>query len=61
MSEKALQLTAVIEREDNMVVANCPEVDVASQGKTVEDARANLLEALELFLKWLPLLRFGAG
>lgn len=51
MSAKILQLTAVIEREDDMYVANCPEVDVASQGKTIEEARANLLEAVELFFE----------
>jgi predicted RNase H-like HicB family nuclease len=51
MSAKTLQLTAVIEREDDMYVATCPEVDVASQGKTIEAARANLLEAVELFFE----------
>ncbi len=51
MRAKTLQLTAVIEREDDMYVANCPEVDVASQGKTIEEARANLLEAVELFFE----------
>ena len=51
MSTKPLQLTAVIEREDDMYVATCPEVDVASQGKTVEEARANLLEAVESFFE----------
>ena len=51
MSAKTLQLTAIIERENDMYVATCPEVDVASQGKTVEAARANLLEAVELFFE----------
>jgi predicted RNase H-like HicB family nuclease len=51
MSGKSLQLTAVIEREDDWFVATCPEVDVVSQGKTVEGARANLLEAVELFFE----------
>ena len=51
MKTKPMQLTAVIEREDDMYVATCPEVDVASQGKTVEEARANLLEAVELFFE----------
>ena len=45
------QLTAIIEREDDGYVALCPEVDVASQGDTVEDARNNLREALELFFE----------
>jgi predicted RNase H-like HicB family nuclease len=43
-------LTAVIEREDDGYVAICPEFDVASQGGTVEEAKANLREAVELFL-----------
>jgi predicted RNase H-like HicB family nuclease len=51
MNAKTLQLTAVIEREDEMYVATCPEVDVASQGNTIEEARANLLEAVELFFE----------
>jgi len=45
------QLTAIIEREDDGYVALCPEVDVASQGDTVGEARANLKEALELFFE----------
>ena len=45
------QLTAIIEREVNEYVALCPEVDVASQGKTVDEARKNLREALELFFE----------
>ena len=49
--EKVLQLTAVIEREGNGYVATCPEVDVVSQGDTVEEARRNLLEAVEGFLE----------
>ena len=44
-------LTAVIEREGDMYVASCPELDIASQGDTVESARANLIEALELFFE----------
>lgn len=44
-------VTAVIEREGNGYVALCPELDVASQGDTVEEARHNLLEAVELFLE----------
>ncbi len=46
------QLTAIIEREDNGYVALCPEVDVASQGTTVDEARSNLKEALELFFEY---------
>jgi predicted RNase H-like HicB family nuclease len=44
-------LTALIERERDGYVALCPEVDVASQGETVEAARENLREALELFFE----------
>jgi predicted RNase H-like HicB family nuclease len=43
--------TAVLEREGKEFVALCPELDVASQGKTVEIAMANLREAVELFLE----------
>ena len=43
--------TAIIEREDDGFVALCPELDIASQGDSIEDARANLQEALELFLE----------
>lgn len=45
------QLTAIIEREDDLYVALCPELDIASQGGTVETARANLIEALKLFFE----------
>ena len=45
------QVTAIIEREGDGYVALCPEFDVVSQGDTVEEARQNLHEALELFLE----------
>jgi predicted RNase H-like HicB family nuclease len=45
------ELTAIIEREGDGYVSLCPELDVASQGDTVEEARANLVEALELFFE----------
>lgn len=51
MNKKSLQLTAVIEREDDWYVATCPEIDVVSQGKTIEEARSNLLEAVEGFFE----------
>ena len=44
-------LTAVIEREGEGYVSLCPELDIASQGDTVEGARANLQEAIELFFE----------
>jgi predicted RNase H-like HicB family nuclease len=43
------QLTAIIEREGDGYVSLCPEIDVASQGDTIEEARRNLQEAVELF------------
>lgn len=48
---KKTRLTAIIEREDDAYVALCPELDIASQGQTVEQARDNLVEALELFFE----------
>ncbi len=45
------QFTAVIEREDDGYVSLCPELDIASQGNTVEEARSNLIEAIELFFE----------
>jgi predicted RNase H-like HicB family nuclease len=48
---KVLQLTAVIEREGDGYVATCPELDIVSEGKTVEEARLNLLEAVEGFFE----------
>ena len=43
--------TAILEKEGELYVALCPELDVASQGTTVEQAIANLKEAVELFLE----------
>lgn len=52
------RLTAIIEREGDGYVSLCPELDIASQGRTVEEARENLKEALELFFEtassWPP-------
>ena len=45
------KFTAVIERENDGYVSLCPELDIASQGSTVEEAKANLTEAIELFLE----------
>ena len=45
------QLTAIIEREDDGYVALCPELDIASQGESIEEARKNLQEAIELFFE----------
>lgn len=46
-----MKLTAVIEREGDGYVSLCPQLDIASQGSTVEEARDNLREALELFVE----------
>lgn len=43
--------TALIQREDDMFVAWCPDLDIASQGPTIEDAKRNLREAIELFFE----------
>jgi predicted RNase H-like HicB family nuclease len=45
------RLTAIIEREDDGFVALCPEFDIASEGSSIEEARANLVEALTLFFE----------
>ena len=46
--------TAVLHKEGDLYVADCPEVGTVSQGKTVEEAIANLNEATELYLEELP-------
>lgn len=45
------KLSAIIEHEGEWYVATCPELDIASQGHTVEEAQKNLLEAVQLFLE----------
>ena len=45
------ELTAIIYREGDGYVSFCPELDIASQGETVEQARSNLVEAIELFFE----------
>jgi predicted RNase H-like HicB family nuclease len=47
-------MTAIIHAEDGGFVALCPQLDVCSQGDTVEEARANLQEALDLFFETAP-------
>jgi predicted RNase H-like HicB family nuclease len=46
-----MKLTALIEREGDGYVSLCPQLDIASQGNTIEAARDNLREALELFFE----------
>jgi predicted RNase H-like HicB family nuclease len=47
----AQRLTAIIEREDDGYVALCPELDIASEGASMEESRTNLIEALTLFFE----------
>ena len=51
MQKARRQLTAIIEREDTGYVSLCAELDIASQGSTIEEARSNLQEAVELFFE----------
>ena len=44
-------LTGLIEREGDGYVSRCPELEIASQGSTIEEARKNLIEAVELFFE----------
>jgi predicted RNase H-like HicB family nuclease len=50
-----ITLTAVLHKEDDLYVAECPEVGTVSQGYTIEEAVANLKEATELYLEEFPL------
>jgi predicted RNase H-like HicB family nuclease len=47
--------SAVLHREDDLYVAECPEVGTVSQGPTIEEALANLKEATELYLEEFPI------
>ena len=49
--KKKQQLTTIIDKEGSGYVALCPELDIASQGDTIEEARSNLQEAVELFFE----------
>ena len=46
--------TAVLHKEEDMYVAECPEIGTASQGKTIDEAISNLKEATELYLEEFP-------
>ena len=48
---KQQRVTAIIEREGDGYVSLCPELDIASQGSSIEEARVNLVEALTLFFE----------
>lgn len=47
--------TAVVHKEEDLYVAECPEVGTASQGETIEEAVNNLKEATELYLEEFPI------
>ena len=49
--QRLQRLTSIIEREADGFIALCPELDIASQGPSIEEARANLIEALTLFFE----------
>ncbi len=51
----ARTFTAILHKEDNLYVAECPEVGTVSQGRTIEEAVADLKEATELYLEDFPL------
>lgn len=48
---RTMSLSAVLNPEDDGYVSLCPELDIASQGDTIEEALANLKEALEGFFE----------
>lgn len=52
-------LSAIIHKEGDIYVAECPEVGTVSQGYTIEEAVANLKEATELYLEEFPLPEVG--
>ncbi len=55
----AVTLTAIIHREGELWVAECPEVGTASQGTSYEEALVNLKEATELYLEEFPIKEFN--
>ena len=55
----ARTFTAVLHKEDDIYVAECPEVGTVSQGETIEEALANLKEPTELYLEDFPLPSIG--
>ena len=61
--KKSVDFTAIIRKGEEQYVALCPEVDVVSQGTTIEQALANLKEAVELYVEemGLPETAFSAA
>lgn len=58
-NKKMNTFTAVIHREENIYVAECPEIGSVSQGLTVEQAVNNLKEATELYLEEIEYVPYG--
>jgi len=54
-SDKMTTFTAILHKEEDMYVAECPEVGTVSQGKTIDDVINDLKEATELYLEEFPL------
>ncbi|MCY7283945.1 MAG: type II toxin-antitoxin system HicB family antitoxin [Cyanobacteria bacterium CAN_BIN43] len=55
LQSSTFSLTAILHWEEDVYVAECPEVGTASQGETIEEALANLREATELYLEEFPM------
>jgi predicted RNase H-like HicB family nuclease len=55
LKSSTFSLTAILHWEEDVYVAECPEVGTASQGETIEEALANLQEATELYLEEFPM------
>ena len=55
LQSSTFSLTAILHGEEDVYVAECPEVGTASQGETIEEALANLREATELYLEEFPM------
>lgn len=51
--------SAIVHKEDDLYVADCPEVGTVSQGSTIEEALENLKEATELYLEEFPLTKIS--
>jgi predicted RNase H-like HicB family nuclease len=51
LARRSLEFSSVVTREGKLYVADCPELEIASQGKTIESALKNLREAIKLYLR----------
>jgi len=50
VARRSLEFSSIVSRQGKLYVAHCPELEIASQGKSVEAALENLREAIELYL-----------